>query len=347
QGMTPGAPGRSSDERLRALPWFFVHTEFNTLFRVVNHIRDLGHFLILGKTRSGKSTLANFLRPPRMQYTGAQAKVFDLDGHARLLTYLLGGQWHDLGSATLRLQPLRDVDDPERRSLALQWLLDLVAEFEIPVKAPTQAYLGRGLAELAKRPPQARTFSELLRILTALSTAQEISSTGFKVDVTGVARENPRLIEIANLKMEIRWALDRFTSANEFGGIFDGDADVLGNHPVQTFELRNLLKRPRLMGPVLGYVFPEIERQMRTDHPMYLLLDDAAVAWLTSEKDRAEDSDIRKKLERKLRDWLMTSAKKNVSLGIATHSISQVFGSPLGPLLEEACPSRFCLHTTA
>jgi type IV secretion system protein VirB4 len=146
--------------------------------------------------------------------------------------------------------------------------------------------------------------------------------------------------------MEIRWALDRFTSANEFGGIFDGDQDVLGMHPVQTFELRNLLKRPRLMGPVLGYVFPEVERQMRTDHPMYLLLDDAAVAWLTPEKDRAEEGDLRKKLERKLRDWLMTSAKKNVSLGIATHSISQVFSSPLGPLLEEGCPSRFFMPTT-
>gem|GEM_PF-1874134 len=345
-GMTAAWPGPSHDEHLRALPWFFVHTEFNTLFRVVNHIRDLGHFLILGKTRSGKSVLANFLRACWMQYTGAQAKVFDLDGSARLLTYLLGGQWHDLGSASLRLQPLRYVDDLERRSLALQWLLDLVADFEVPVRAPTQAYLGRGLAELAKRPPQARTFSELLRILTALSTAQEISSTGFKVDAAGIARENPRLVEIANLKMDIRWALDRFTSANEFGGIFDGDEDVLGMHPVQTFELRNLLKRPRLMGPVLGYVFPEIERQMRTDHPMYLLLDDAAVAWLTPEQDRAEEGDLRKKLERKLRDWLMTSAKKNVSLGIATHSISQVFSSPLGPLLEEGCPSRFFMPTT-
>jgi type IV secretory pathway VirB4 component len=42
-----------------------------------------------------------------MQYANAQAKVFDLDGHARLLTYLLGGTWHDLGSPTIRFQPLR------------------------------------------------------------------------------------------------------------------------------------------------------------------------------------------------------------------------------------------------
>jgi type IV secretion system protein VirB4 len=90
-GVTAAWPGPDHDAHLKAGPWFYAHTEFNTLFRVVNHVRDLGHFLVLGSTRSGKSTFANFLRACWMQYQGAQAKVFDLDGSARLLTYLLGG----------------------------------------------------------------------------------------------------------------------------------------------------------------------------------------------------------------------------------------------------------------
>ena len=45
-----------------------VHTEHNTLFRVINHVRDLGHFLILGATGAGKSTFGNFLRAQWMQY---------------------------------------------------------------------------------------------------------------------------------------------------------------------------------------------------------------------------------------------------------------------------------------
>ena len=57
---------------------------------------------------------------------------------------------------------------------------------------------------------------------------------------------------------------------------------------MQTFELRSLLDQPRLVGPVLGYVFPEIERQMRTDAPMFLLLDDAAVTWLTPQQGAQE-----------------------------------------------------------
>ena len=67
-GVTAAWPGPEYDAHLKAGPWFYVHTEHNTLFRVVNHIRDLGHFLILGATGAGKSTLGNFLRAQWMQY---------------------------------------------------------------------------------------------------------------------------------------------------------------------------------------------------------------------------------------------------------------------------------------
>ena len=86
---------------------------------------------------------------------------------------------------------------------------------------------------------------------------------------------------------------------------------------------------------------------MRTDAPMFLLLDDAAVTWLTPQQGAHEQADIRRTLEQRCRDWLMTTRKKNVSLGFSTHSLSQVFSSALGPLLEEGCPSRFFLPMTA
>ena len=91
-GLTAAWPGPEYDTHFQAGPWFHVHTEHNTLFRVVNHVRDLGHFLVLGAHAGpARARFGNFLRAQWMQYPGAQAKVFDLDGHARLLTYLLGG----------------------------------------------------------------------------------------------------------------------------------------------------------------------------------------------------------------------------------------------------------------
>jgi type IV secretion system protein TrbE len=346
-GVTAAWPGPDHDAHFQAGPWFYVHTEHNTLFRVINHVRDLGHFLILGATRSGKSTLANFLRASWMQYAGAQAKVFDLDGHARLLTYLLGGAWHELGSSTLRFQPLRYVDDPVRRGIALQWLLDLLAEFGIPLSAGTHGFLSANLTKLAARPLHERTLSQLLVCMADHTRHVEMSANSGRIDAQGISHPDMDLKALAVLQLSIRQTLHQFATGGEYGGLFDGTEDVLGTHPVQTFELRSLLQRPRLVGPVLGYVFPEVERQMRTDRPMFLLLDDAAVTWLTPRQDLAAPGDIRTKLEQKCRDWLMTSAKKNVSLGFSTHSLSQVFSSALGPLLEEGCPSRFFLPMTA
>jgi type IV secretion system protein VirB4 len=346
-GVTAAWPGPDADQHLKAGPWFYVHTEHNTLFRVVNHVRDVGHFLILGATGSGKSTFGNFLRASWMQYQHAQAKVFDLDGHARLLTYLLGGSWHDLGSPTLRFQPLRYVDDPIRRGIALQWLLDLCVEFGISLSASTHSFLSAHLDKLAKLPANERTLSRLLVFMAEHTRDIGMKAASGRIDAQGISHPDTNLKALEVLQIAIRQTLHQFADGGEYGGIFDGTADVLGSHPVQTFELRSLLQRPRLVGPVLGYVFPEVERQMRTDAPMFLLLDDAAVTWLTPRQETSEQQDIRKKLENRCRDWLMTTRKKNVSLGFSTHSLSQVFGSALGPLLEEGCPSRFFLPMTA
>src|SRR5262249_35737543 len=150
-GLTAAWPGPTEDTYLRGGRGFHAHTEQHTLFRVVNHTRDLGHFLVLGATRSGKSTFGNFLRAMWLQYEGTQATLFDLDGHGRLLTLLLGGSWYDLGSPDLRLQPLRHVDEPVRRGIALQWLLDLMEEYGIKTTAAAQAYLRSHVAKRAQK----------------------------------------------------------------------------------------------------------------------------------------------------------------------------------------------------
>jgi len=137
------------------------------------------------------------------------------------------------------------------------------------------------------------------------------------------------------LQTSVRSVLKRFTQAGDYGGVFDADADDLGDHPVQTFELRSLLQRPRLMGPVLRYVLRQVEHRMSTDAPMLLLFDDAAIPWAVPQ------------IQEQSQEWLMTTRKKGVSLGFMTHSISQVFHSKLGTLLEEGCPTRFYLPMPA
>ncbi len=334
-GLTAAWPGPERDAYLDGGPWFYAHTEQSTLFRVVNHVRDVGHFLVLGATGSGKSTIGNFLRAQWMQYLHAQAKLFDLDGHGRLLTYLLGGHWHDLGSPTLRLQPLRQCDDPQRYGLILQWLLDLLDDYEVPRVGEVQAYVGSTLMKLAKLPASRRTLSTLLTIMAEQSRGTELHAKAGRIDAQGISHPDQDLKRLVTLHTSVRTALKRFTREGDYGGVFDADTDDLVDHPVQTFELRSLLQRPRLLGPVLRYVLMHVELQMSTDAPMLLLLDDAAIPWAVP------------KIQEQSKEWMMTTRKKSVSLGFMTHSLVQVFDSPLGALLEEGCPTRFYLPMPA
>jgi len=139
------------------------------------------------------------------------------------------------------------------------------------------------------------------------------------------------LKRLVTLHTSVRTALKRFTHEGDYGGVFDADTDDLSDHPLQTFELRSLLQRPRLLGPILRYVLMQVELQMTTEAPMLLLLDDAAIPWAVP------------KIAEKSKEWMMTTRKKGVSLGFMTHSLIQVFDSPLGALLEEGCPTRFYL----
>ena len=125
--------------------------------------------------------------------------------------------------------------------------------------------------------------------------------------------------------------------AGEHNGIFDGTEEDFDDNPVQTFELDALLGQPRLLAPVMGYILPQIEYQMSTDHKMLLLFDDAAIP--------LEIPRIRKDAK----GWLRTARKLGVSVGFATHSLDDLFGkdSPIGEemasILLESCPVRFYL----
>jgi type IV secretion system protein TrbE len=81
-GLQSAWMGPERDEHLNGPAWFLVHSEGNTLFRVVNHVLDNGHFLCPGPTRSGKSTLCGMMVAQWFRYPGAQVGWFDLDGSA-------------------------------------------------------------------------------------------------------------------------------------------------------------------------------------------------------------------------------------------------------------------------
>jgi type IV secretion system protein VirB4 len=154
-------------------------------------------------------------------------------------------------------------------------------------------------------------------------------------------------MDLVRRRSAIHSTLKMFTAGGEYDGLFDAATDALTVHPVQTFEMRHLLHRPSILGPVLRYVFLHVEQQMSTAAPMLLAMDDAAVAWMADAMTQDTTGMAGVKREEKIQTYLQTTAKKAVSVGFSTHSLVKVFGGPLGTLLQEACPTRFCLPNGA
>jgi type IV secretion system protein VirB4 len=204
-------------------------------------------------------------------------------------------------------------------------------EYHVPVTAHVQAYLGNHLGKLAQYPIQERTFTQYLRLLHDGARKTEEKALKGTTDAMGIAHVDQRLRDLIDAWMKVRWVLQSFADGGEYDGLFDGCAEDFAAHPVQTFELRDLLARPRLLGPLLRYVLPQVELQMSTDRPMLLLFDDAAIPWEVP------------KIRQDSKNWMRTTRKKAVSLGFMTHSLTDVFQSDMGPMLVESCPVRFYL----
>ena len=151
-GFQAAWPGPLQDDYLQAPPWLLTQTELYQLVRIVNHVYEVGHFVAVGPTGSGKSTwlwlLAMYWTQYAGQYEAAQIFAFDKDKAGRLPTLLLGGHWYDLGA--LSFQPLRHIDTPFEVERAIQWLVERCEDAAVPEEGgKVRMYLTGGHSGLA------------------------------------------------------------------------------------------------------------------------------------------------------------------------------------------------------
>jgi type IV secretion system protein TrbE len=344
------APGLSTaswrglgwDDVFNAGPWLYAVSPGNSLIALVNHILGLGHWLLLGPTRGGKSTLLNLLRAYWMQYLHTQAMLFDLDGHGRLLTYLLGGKWHDLGAPGVQYAPFQGIANRMQRELVKEWLLALLADHGVPRDYITIAAITSGLKELADLGDVEHPMTELASLIALANRESGLRAQAGRIDSNGVAHQNAQLMHLVHRRSEIHAILKMFAVGGDYDGLFDAARDGIADSPVQTFEMRSLLDRPSIMAPVLRYVLNlRVEPRMSTEVPMFLGFEDAAVVWMAEEANRPGEGMDGAKRQEKVKTYLQTSAKKGVSIGFSTHTLVEVFGGPFGTILQEACPTVF------
>lgn len=128
----------------------------------------------------------------------------------------------------------------------------------------------------------------------------------------------------------LRQALQPYTLEGPYGRFLDADADRLSGADVLTFEMEELMALPGLVAPVLTYLFHTLEDRF-DGRPTLLVLDEA---WVFLDDPLFSS---------RIREWLKTLRKKNVSVIFATQSLADIADSQIAPAIIESCPSRIFL----
>ena len=131
-------------------------------------------------------------------------------------------------------------------------------------------------------------------------------------------------------RADIRDALAPFTIDGAHGGLFDAEDDTLELNDCIGFEMEALMRREAAIAPALSYLFDRLDDRF-DGRPTLFLLDEA---WVFLDHPLFAE---------RLRDWLKTLRKKNVSVVFATQSLSDIQSSTIAPVIMESCPSRIFL----
>lgn len=236
--------GPKADAALAGPPLAVARTTGATPFRLVLHVGDVGHTMVVGPTGSGKSALLSFLAMQWFRYPGARVVFFDKGRSARAVTLAAGGTWRALEpGAPFALQPLGRVDDDGERAWAAEWLAEAVRLAGLTIVPRLREEIWTALGALADAPAAQRT----LTVFCALIQDRAVAN-----------------------------ALEPFTLQGPHGSLLDGAEERVSASAFDTFELDSLMATPSAMAPVLSALFHHLERGF-DGSPTLLVLDEA---WL-------------------------------------------------------------------
>ncbi|MBL8390018.1 MAG: conjugal transfer protein TrbE [Hydrogenophaga sp.] len=290
--------GPERNRHLDGPPLVVTRTEGSTPFRLVTHVGDVGHTLVVGPTGMGKSVLLALLALQFRRYPGSRIFAFDMGRSMRATVLGLGGEHYDLGhDGDIAFQPLAGIDQEGYRSWAAEWVEGRLVHEGVAMGPDEKAAIWSALGSLAGAPREQRT-------LTGLSVLLQSNA--------------------------LRQALAPYVLGGAHGKLLDADHDRLGTADVQCFEMEELMGSRAAVMAVLGYLFARFDARF-DGAPTLLMLDES---WLFL------DDPV---FAARIRQWLKTLRKKNVSVLFATQSLADIQGSSIAPAIVESCASRIFL----
>ena len=219
-------------------------TSGNSPFRMNLHVRDLGHAILFGPTRSGKSTHLGLIALQWRRYAGSRIYAFDKGLSMLPACKAAGGEHHTLEAKDGRLAfaPLQFLNTRAQRAWAMEWINTILALNGVNTTPAQRNEIGSAIINLHKS--ESKTLSELSMTI----------------------QDEP-----------IREALKQYTVDGLMGHLLDAHEDGLGLSDFMTFEIEPLMRLGEKFAlPVLLYLFNRIEESL-DGRPTLIILDEA---WL-------------------------------------------------------------------
>jgi type IV secretion system protein VirB4 len=212
-------------------------------FRLNLHVGDLGHSLVIGPSKAGKSTLLGFVMAQWLRYPGAQVFCFDWDYSQWMITKSVGGEHYDLmADESLGFCPLLTLESESDIAWAAQWVEDLC-----------------GLGGMEVRPNDRNLINDAVK---AMARSRHRTLTHLLAEVQSA---------------EVKEALQHYTLLGPAGRLLDATHDSLGpDARFVCFETKALMESAdaKLLLPALLYLFRRIEKRL-DGSPTLIVLDEA------------------------------------------------------------------------
>jgi len=256
-------------------------TRYNTPYYFNYHVGQLGHTLLIGPSRNGKTMLQMFLESQFLKYPNARIFNIDKDYSLKPQTYLLDGEYLDLdpGKGEVKTNPISLARDDAGRTWLVGWLDRLLS------------YRGGRLSD-----------RELAEVARAVDIVAEI--------------EGARLTTLmSQLPENLRVRLAPWCEGGVFGKYFDNHEDNFSLARIMSVEVGGLINAglTEVVAAFTEYAFYRIERSlmgrsMSEMGPTMVYFEEAGFLL---------DDEI---FASKARDYLMTLAKKKAFLVMTAQS---------------------------
>lgn len=265
------------------------------------HAKDVGNFIIVGATGSGKTVLVGFLIAQSMKFGGKRV-LFDKDRGLEILVRALGGVYEALkpGKAT-GFNPCQLKDTAENRTFLLCLFKQLLKSHNKPLDEQEIKIIEDAISGMYRLNPTERQFCHIAPF--------------FGKNSPGSLRVR---FECWHGQREHAWLFDNVSDCFEQQQY---DTDVIG------LDLSSILKDELCKTPILMYLLHRFCQQLEGQRGM-IFLDEG---WLALQDDYFKNI---------INDLSRTPRKKNNFFGLATQAAQDTFLSVINAPINEAAACK-------